>query len=75
MAQGEVEETIKNENSITGDYLSGKFIAIPKRRSAKNGRFIEINGASGNNLKKLILKYLLVHLLVLLEFQEVGSQL
>ena len=58
VAQGEVKEIIKNENSITGDYLSGKkFIAIPKkRRSAKNGRFIEINGASGNNLKKVNLK-------------------
>ena len=38
--------------------MSGKkFIAIPKkRRSAKNGRFIEISGASGNNLKKVNLK-------------------
>ena len=52
VAEGEVEEIIKNERSITGDYLSGKNIFIPKkRRSAKNGRFIEINGASGNNLK------------------------
>ena len=56
MANGTVKEIISNEKSITGDYLSGKkFIAIPKkRRTAKNGRFIEINGASGNNLKKLI---------------------
>ena len=58
VAEGEVKEIIKNENSITGNYLSGKkFISIPKkRRSAKNGRFIEINGASGNNLKKVNLK-------------------
>ena len=34
-----------------------KFIPTPKkRRIAKNGRFIEINGASGNNLKKVNLK-------------------
>ena len=54
VANGTVKEIISNDKSITGDYLSGrKFIPIPKkRRSAKNGRFIEINGASGNNLKK-----------------------
>ena len=58
VAQGEVKQIVKNKNSITGDYLSGKkFIPIPKkRRLAKNGRFIEINGASGNNLKKVNLK-------------------
>ena len=29
-----------------------KYIEIPRtRRLAKNGRFVEINGASGNNLK------------------------
>ncbi len=58
VAEGEVKQIIDNENSITGDYLSGKkFIPVPKkRRSAKNGRFIEINGATGNNLKKVNLK-------------------
>ena len=37
VAQGDVKEITKNENSITGKYLSGKkFIPIPrKRRSAK----------------------------------------
>ena len=58
VAEGNVKEIIKNDESITGNYLSGKkFISIPrKRRSAKNGRFIEINGATGNNLKKVNLK-------------------
>ena len=58
VAEGEVKEIVKNEKSITGNYLSGKkYIPIPKkRRTAKNGRFIEINGASGNNLKKVNLK-------------------
>ncbi len=58
VADGTVKEIISNPKSITGDYLSGKkFIPIPKkRRTAKNGRFIEINGASGNNLKKVNLK-------------------
>ena len=58
VAEGAVKEIINNENSITGDYLSGKkFISLPrKRRTAKNGRFIEITGASGNNLKNVNLK-------------------
>ncbi len=58
VAEGNVNKIIENETSITGNYLSGKkFIPIPrKRRSAKNGRFIEINGASGNNLKKVNLR-------------------
>ncbi len=58
VADGTVKEIISNPRSITGNYLSGKkFIPIPKkRRLAKNGRFIEINGASGNNLKKVNLK-------------------
>ena len=57
-AQGTYEEIKKNKNSITGQYLSKKkTIEIPKnRRIAKNGRFVEINGASGNNLKNVNLK-------------------
>mgnify|MGYP002413412839 CR=1 FL=1 len=40
---------------ITGDYLSRKkSILVPKiRRTAKNGRFLEISGATGNNLKNI----------------------
>ncbi len=58
VAEGTVKEIIKNENSITGNYLSGKkYIPLPrKRRTAKNGRFIEISGATGNNLKNVNLK-------------------
>ena len=58
VAQGSYNDIVKNTKSITGNYLSGKkFIALPrKRRSAKNGRFLEILGATGNNLKKVDLK-------------------
>ena len=58
IAEGTVHDIIKNKNSITGNYLAGqKFIALPrKRRTAKNGRFIEISGATGNNLKNVNLK-------------------
>jgi excinuclease ABC subunit A len=57
-AQGTYEEIKKNKNSITGQYLSNKkIIEIPKnRRLAKNGRFVEILGASGNNLNNVNLK-------------------
>jgi len=58
IAQGTYKDILKNKNSITGQYLSHKkYIAIPRtRRLAKNGRFIEINGASGNNLNNVNLK-------------------
>ena len=54
----ESKDILKNKTSITGQYLSHKkFIEIPrKRRLAKNGRFVEINGASGNNLNNVNLK-------------------
>ena len=51
-------EIIDTKESITGNYLSGnKIIEVPKKRKmAKNGRFLEILGASGNNLKNVNLK-------------------
>ena len=57
-AQGKYEEIKKNKDSITGQYLSNKKrIEIPKtRRLAKSGRFVEIFGASGNNLNNVSLK-------------------
>ena len=57
-AQGTYDDIKKNKNSITGQYLSNKKeIEIPKtRRLAKNGRFVEINGASGNNLNNVNLR-------------------
>ncbi len=58
VAEGTCEDIKKNNNSITGRYLSNKsFIPVPKnRRSAKNGRYLEILNASGNNLKNVNLK-------------------
>ena len=58
IAQGTCEEIKKNKNSITGDYLSGrKYISIPQnRRAAKNGRFLQISGCTGNNLKDVNLQ-------------------
>ena len=58
VAQGSIKEISQNQNSITGKYLSNKFkINVPtKRRLAKNGRFLEITGATGNNLNNVNLK-------------------
>ncbi len=58
IAEGEIKKIMDCKNSITGSYLSRKkTIAIPsKRRLAKNGRYLEIIGATGNNLKNVNLK-------------------
>lgn len=57
MAAGTPEEVMKNENSITGQYLSGKkCIEIPKIRRKGTGKTIEIIGASENNLKNIDVK-------------------
>ncbi len=58
IAKGTAEEIKKNNNSITGRYLSNKsFIPVPKnRKMAKNGKYLEILNASGNNLKNVNLK-------------------
>tara|TARA_B100000900_G_scaffold378918_1_gene363415 strand:+ start:6 stop:2861 length:2856 start_codon:yes stop_codon:yes gene_type:complete len=58
VAQGTFKDICNNKESITGKYLSNKFqINVPlKRRLAKNGRFLEITGATGNNLDNVNLK-------------------
>ena len=57
VAQGSYKELLA-ASSITGKYLSNKyFIPVPKkRRLAKNGRFLQILNASGNNLNNVDLK-------------------
>ena len=45
---------MKNENSITGQYLSGKkCIEIPEKRRKGIGKYLKIRGASENNLKDI----------------------
>ncbi len=54
VAQGTAQELMKVEESVTGQYLSGKKkIEIPKERRKGNGNFIKICGARQNNLKNL----------------------
>ena len=58
VAAGTPEEVMKNENSITGRYLSGKeCIPVPKKRRKGNGEFITIKGARENNLKNINVKF------------------
>ena len=58
MAQGTVEEVKNSQNSITGDYLSGrKQILVPKHRRKSNGKSIEIVGAEEHNLKNITVKF------------------
>ncbi len=48
VAYGTPEEVAANENSITGQYLSGrKKIEVPKTRHKGNGLYLEIRGANG----------------------------
>ena len=57
VAKGTAEEIKLVENSVTGQYLSGrKFIPVPKKRRECDGRYIEIIGAKANNLKNIDVK-------------------
>lgn len=54
IAAGTPQEVMDNENSITGQYLSGKrAIPVPDKRRAGNGKKLTVCGAKENNLKNL----------------------
>lgn len=45
-------------HTLTADYLSGaKKIEIPKKRREGNGKFLELKGCTGNNLKNVSVKF------------------
>ena len=57
IAAGTVEEVLKNENSLTARYLTGKEkIEVPLKRRKGNGKYLEIKGAKENNLKNINVK-------------------
>ena len=57
VASGTPKEVMKNNDSITGKYLSGKLkINIPEKRRKGNKKFITIIGAKENNLKDIDVK-------------------
>lgn len=48
---------ILNSGTMTADYLSGvKEIEVPKKRRDGNGKFLELKGCTGNNLKNVSIK-------------------
>ena len=54
VAFGTPEEVMKNENSITGKYLSNKLcIEVPKNRRKGLKKYLKIRGAKENNLKNI----------------------
>ena len=57
VAQGTLQQIMDCEESITGQYLSGKKkIPLPEKRRKPNGYWIEIIGARENNLKNIDVK-------------------
>ncbi len=57
VSAGTPAEVLKS-NSDTAQYLNGKKkIAIPDEVRKGNGQFIELNGATGNNLKNVSVKF------------------
>lgn len=52
IASGTLEDVMNTEESITGQYLSGKLkIEVPKERKQPNGNYLVVKGAKQNNLK------------------------
>ena len=58
VAYGTPEEIMKNEKSLTGQYLTHKKeIEVPKKRRKGNGLYLEVKGAQENNLKNVNVKF------------------
>lgn len=57
VAAGTPEEVMNCEESLTGKYLTGKLkIDVPETRRKGNKKYLEIKGASENNLKNINVK-------------------
>ena len=57
IAQGVPKEFIK-QKSVTAQYLANKIsIPVPAERRAGNGHYLELKGATGNNLKNISVKF------------------
>ncbi|MED1915733.1 excinuclease ABC subunit UvrA [Brevibacillus sp. DP1.3A] len=57
VAAGTPDEVMKDPNSLTGAYLSGrKFIPVPMERRKPSDKWIKIEGAKENNLKNVTAK-------------------
>jgi excinuclease ABC subunit A len=52
IAAGSLEDVLKNTNSLTADYLTGRrMVPLPDKRRKGNGRKLTVKGARANNLK------------------------
>ncbi|MFC3152091.1 excinuclease ABC subunit UvrA [Litoribrevibacter euphylliae] len=57
ISKGTPKEVSADETSLTGQYLSGvKEISVPEKRHPVTEKWLELSGASGNNLQKVNLK-------------------
>ncbi len=58
VAAGTIADIEAVPRSITGDYLAGrKTISVPKTRRKGNGHFLEVVGATQNNLRNISVKF------------------
>ncbi|MBE0364891.1 excinuclease ABC subunit A [Pseudoalteromonas ulvae UL12] len=54
IAEGTRDDIMNNEKSVTGQYLSGaRKIDVPAERNPTNDKWLEVFGATGNNLKNV----------------------
>lgn len=57
IAQGTPQEVMADDDSLTGQYLSGrKFIQVPGARRPTNDKWIEVRGMKENNLRNVNVK-------------------
>ncbi|MEO2267798.1 excinuclease ABC subunit UvrA [Pseudoalteromonas sp. YIC-656] len=57
VAEGSRDDIMNNPESLTGQYLSGvRAIEVPKQRHPTNDKWLELFGATGNNLKNVDLR-------------------
>ena len=58
VSKGTPKEVMSDEKSLTGRYLSGKEkIEVPKTRRKGNKLYLEVKGATENNLKNINVKF------------------
>ncbi|GAB1401949.1 excinuclease ABC subunit UvrA [Elusimicrobiota bacterium] len=54
VAEGTIDEVLKNNKSLTAQYLNGQMaIPVPKKRRKTNSKWLSVRGAEQFNLKKI----------------------
>jgi excinuclease ABC subunit A len=54
VAEGKLKDILKNKQSLTGDYLSGRrSVPVPDKRRKGNGKALRLTGATANNLQSV----------------------